>query len=237
MRLDDTPQGQPVQPLARGVSLRERIYLDLRSRLQNGLIAESDRLVDVEIARSYGVSRMPAREALMQLVSEGFLVGTSRGFTLPRLAPRDIRNIYEVRLLVEPYAAGCVATIATDAGMKLVEAAMDELERTFELDEAVAFMQAHQAFRFSWLDMLDNDRLAEAIARFAHHVQFVRMITLRDRGARAIALRLARELASALHDRDAARASAAVRDNLNAAQQSFLSAIAHEGETAREKTS
>lgn len=228
MRLDQARQEFPARPLERGASLRERIYLDLRDRLQKGQIADSDRLVDVEIARHYGVSRMPAREALMQLVSEGFLIGTSRGFTLPRLAPRDIRNIYEVRLLVEPYAAGCVAACATEAGLRTTAEALGELEKTLVLDDAVAFMQAHQAFRYSWLDMLENERLAEAITRFAHHVQYVRIITLRDRVSRAIAMGLATELTAALRSRDSTRATAAVRENLIAAQQSFLDAIAHD---------
>ena len=235
MRLDQTHSEPTALPLERGVSLRERIYLDLRDRLQKGQIADSDRLVDVEIARSYGVSRMPAREALMQLVSEGFLTGTSRGFTLPRLAPRDIRNIYEVRLLVEPYAAGCVATNASEAGLKATGEALQQLEQTLGLDDAVAFMQAHQAFRYSWLDMLENERLAEAITRFAHHVQYVRIITLRDRPSRAIAMRLATELTAGLRSRDAMRAISAVRDNLIAAQQSFLDAIALDAFEAKEE--
>lgn len=234
MRRESASEQEPVRPLSRGVSLRERIYLDLRNRLQNGLIEDSDRLVDVDIARTYGVSRMPAREALMQLVSEGFLTGTSRGFTLPRLGPRDIRNIYEVRLLVEPHAAGCVARNSTAEGMDRTESALAELELAFGEDEPVAFMQAHQTFRYSWLDMLQNDRLAEAIARFAHHVQYVRIITLRDRGSREIALRLASELFAALRVRDAARATEAVRENLTAAQQSFLDAIAQEGGKSKE---
>ena len=83
--------------------------------------------------------------------------------------------------------------------------------------------------------MLENERLAEAITRFAHHVQYVRIITLRDRSSRAIAMRLANELTAALRSRDAMRATSAVRENLIAAQQSFLDATAHDAVEAKEE--
>ncbi len=40
---------------------------------------------------------MPAREALLRLANEGYLVGTTRGFVTPRLGLDDIREIFEVR--------------------------------------------------------------------------------------------------------------------------------------------
>ena len=86
-------------------SKRARIYADLRRRLQRSEVGPDDRLVDVEIATAYGTSRMPAREALLQLVNEGYLVGTTRGFVVPTLTLQDIRNVFEVRKLLEPRAA------------------------------------------------------------------------------------------------------------------------------------
>src|SRR5215217_8154470 len=68
----------------RSDSLRQQIYLDLRGKLQRGEIGPEERLIDVAIAEAMGVSRMPVREALLQLMNEGYLVGTTRGFALPK---------------------------------------------------------------------------------------------------------------------------------------------------------
>ena len=57
--------------LSKQDSLSERIYLDLRGRLQRCEIEPDGRLVDLEIANSYGTSRMPAREALLRLANAG----------------------------------------------------------------------------------------------------------------------------------------------------------------------
>ncbi|WP_353038913.1 GntR family transcriptional regulator [Mesorhizobium sp. M1300] len=55
-------------------------------------MAPGQKLVDVDIAARLGISRMPVRDALMQLVHEGYLVGTTRGFTLPTLTANGCRR-------------------------------------------------------------------------------------------------------------------------------------------------
>ena len=63
--------------VAAGSSRRSNLstlaYEALRERVRRGLISPDDRLVDTEIANQLAVSRMPVREALLQLVAEGVL--------------------------------------------------------------------------------------------------------------------------------------------------------------------
>src|SRR5689334_22856113 len=85
-----------VSSLPRAENLSERIYTDLRARLQRCAVQTDERLVDLELAAAYGTSRMPAREALLRLVAEGYLTGTTRGFAVPTLSLQDIRDIFGV---------------------------------------------------------------------------------------------------------------------------------------------
>ncbi|TKB33417.1 MAG: GntR family transcriptional regulator, partial [Mesorhizobium sp.] len=86
-------------------NLRAQVYQQIRLTIQHGELAPGQKLVDVDIAAQLGISRMPVRDALMQLVHEGYLVGTTRGFTLPTLTATDVADIFEVRRLLEPRAA------------------------------------------------------------------------------------------------------------------------------------
>lgn len=70
------------------------IHDALRLRLLRGEVGPDMRLVDHAIAEEMGVSRMPVREALMQLVSEGYLESTSRGFALPNLKQSGIAEVF-----------------------------------------------------------------------------------------------------------------------------------------------
>ena len=99
-------------------SHRTRIHDALRSRLLQGEIAPDMRLVDHAIAAEMGVSRMPVREALMQLVSEGYLESTSRGFALPNLTPDRIAEVFVLRRLLEPHAVAGVARDRTEADLE-----------------------------------------------------------------------------------------------------------------------
>src|ERR1700744_2293874 len=95
--------------MLRGDSLRVRVYKEVLEKLQRGEIGTEDRLVDVALAATLGVSRMPVREALMQLTHEGYLVGTSRGFMVATLTAGEVADIFEVRRLLEPRAAANAA--------------------------------------------------------------------------------------------------------------------------------
>ena len=98
-------------------SHRARIHDVLRSRLLLGEIGPDTRLVDHAIAAEMGVSRMPVREALMQLVSECYLESTSRGFALPNLAPDRIAEVFVLRRLLEPHAVAGVARDRSEADL------------------------------------------------------------------------------------------------------------------------
>ncbi len=166
--------------IGRSESLRSQIYQDIRAQIHRGEFGREDRLVDTEIAGRLGVSRMPVREALMRLMHEGYLVGTTRGFMLPRLTPADIANIFEVRRLLEPRAAAHAARDLDADGRREIAAAAREARAAAEAGDADRLYQANVAFRAAWLGAVSNDRLASAIARFADHVQVVRQRTLGD---------------------------------------------------------
>ena len=50
-----------VTPLSRHGNLSDRIYVELRQRLQRAVLGPDERLLDLEVAAAYGTSRMPAR--------------------------------------------------------------------------------------------------------------------------------------------------------------------------------
>jgi len=183
-------------------SARERIYLELRARLQRCQYSSSDRLVDTDVAASFGTSRMPAREALLQLVNEGYLGGTSRGFAIPKLTAADMRDTFEVRRLIEPRAAANAArdldAIAAAALTRAADAACLALAEQHTEGLILAMID----FRSAWLGAVRNARMASTIARFADQVQTVRLATLRDLDTQAVATRGLLDIHAAFLRRD-----------------------------------
>jgi DNA-binding GntR family transcriptional regulator len=177
---------EPTRRVTRRGNLSDQIYDDLRERLQRGEFSHQSRLVDVEVAASYGTSRMPAREALLRLVNEGFLTGTTRGFVTPQLTLEDIRDIFEVRRLIEPRAAANAARDLTPEAQQRMAEALKVARSASRDDNVERLIESNMAFRKAWLDCVKNRRLANTIARFVDHVQAVRLGTLRDATTRKI---------------------------------------------------
>ncbi|MFO1148722.1 MAG: GntR family transcriptional regulator [Alsobacter sp.] len=211
--------GEAPTRLAKPDSLSERIYGDLRQRLQRCEIGPEDRLVDTEIAAAYGTSRMPVREALLRLANEGYLAGSTRGFVLPRLTGEDIRDIFEVRRLLEPQAAGNAARDLDEAGRRELTSALDEARAA--ADDPDRLILANIRFRAAWLAAVRNTRLAETIARFVDHVQAVRLGTLADAGTRRIVIAGLEGLHDAFMRRDAKAATTRMASFMREAERAY----------------
>lgn len=183
---------------------RTRVHDALRLRLLRGEVGPDVRLVDHAIAEEMGVSRMPVREALMQLVSEGYLESTSRGFALPNLSPERIAEVFVLRRLLEPHAVACVARDRSDGDLGAMRAGLAVAEAAADV---AAFHRGSEAFRNAWLGAVRNGELRNAIQRYSGQVQSVRFATLPDPDARRTIIAGLRALLHAFEVQDGPRAS------------------------------
>jgi DNA-binding GntR family transcriptional regulator len=220
--LDRKTTAKPPIKLAKPMSLREQIYENLRDRIRAGELSFEDRLVDVDIADQFGVSRMPVREALMQLVHDGMIESTTRGFVLRRFSDQEVKEIFEIRRLLEPAAAAGAARNMTDEVLATLEEALAECERTHESGEAAVFIRANARFRGAWLAQVPNGQLADAILRYMDHAQVVRLETLPIPAVRADVIGRMREIFNAFRERDAEKAARLIEKHVDAALAFFL---------------
>lgn len=212
------------------VNHRQRIHDVIRSRILRGEIGPDDRLVDTAIASDMGVSRMPVREALMQLVSEGYLEGTTRGFALPRLGPERILEIFVLRRLLEPHAAGSAAQALDDSGLSRLHQAVAESAATLDSGDFEAFFRASESFRNTWLMAVPNAALRAVILRYSGQVQAVRLATMRTAQAHRTIVSGQRDLLDAFARRDALAASDRILRFVIEAEASYLGTLPPQGQ-------
>jgi DNA-binding GntR family transcriptional regulator len=207
--------------IAKSKNLREKIYDMYRERIATGQIAHEDRMVDVEIAAQLNISRMPVREALMQLVNEGMLESTSRGFVLRRFSDDEIEDIFEIRKLLEPVAAANAASNMTTAALQRMERALEDCRRAGRNGEFSRFISSNAEFRGVWLEQVTNRQLAASIKNHVDHVQAVRLATLKRKEIRKDVLDKMQQLYLAFRALDASKASAVIESALAAALSAF----------------
>jgi len=95
----------------------------LRSAILAGDFAPGEHFRQSELAERYGVSRIPLRDALSRLAGDGLIeFDQHRKARVVQLDVDDIREIYAVRLALEPMAAHDAVSRADDAsGQRLVQ--------------------------------------------------------------------------------------------------------------------
>jgi DNA-binding GntR family transcriptional regulator len=124
----DLPAPEAVAP--RPIRLPERhlladdVYETVKAMLMDHAIAPKARLSIDGLARQLQVSQTPIREALARLESEGLVTKEPmRGYSATSLLDRrSLEDLYELRLLLEPWAAGRANRLLTDDGVARLEA-------------------------------------------------------------------------------------------------------------------
>jgi DNA-binding GntR family transcriptional regulator len=99
------------------------IASELRTDLVEGTLRPGAELSQVELAKRFGVSRIPVRDALQILAGEGLVdIHPVRGARAIELSPKEIREIYDLRVLLE---CDCLRHAANT----LTAADLDDIER------------------------------------------------------------------------------------------------------------
>jgi DNA-binding GntR family transcriptional regulator len=90
-------------------SLKDQSTELLRSYIISGRIPPGTKLAERELAELLGVSRMPARDALMDLEREGLVVSRPNGRYVIELHAKAIEQLFEIRLVLERLAVSAAA--------------------------------------------------------------------------------------------------------------------------------
>jgi DNA-binding GntR family transcriptional regulator len=110
-----------LRPLTGPASRTDLVAESVRDAILSGELGPGETLVERRLSELLGVSKTPVREALIGLAHTGLVtVAPNRGITVRRLTVEDLQQVYEVRMLLEPWAVQ--ATARTAAGEAAVEA-------------------------------------------------------------------------------------------------------------------
>ena len=164
-----------MKPLITNLSLREQIVEYLRNEVLCGRLAEGDHLNESELAKRFGVSRTPVREALQQLTHEGLLDG-KRNLGV-KVAQRPLDSIRElvvpIRRSVETFALRSYFATITEEDFARWSAILEKMRTACLADDFHSIAEQDIAFHRAIVrraGQKDLDALWSAIvARIRHH--------------------------------------------------------------------
>jgi DNA-binding GntR family transcriptional regulator len=137
-------------------------YEQLTSLIRHGEFSGGEALRAARLAELIGQSRTPIREALSRLAAEGIVeLLPNRGARLAALSADDIREIFMMRSLVEPCAAGLAAQRASEEDLRKMNSTLDALESLGDdADvESESFSKLNLMFHEAVIDAARSDML------------------------------------------------------------------------------
>ncbi|MBP3692257.1 MAG: GntR family transcriptional regulator [Clostridia bacterium] len=107
---------------AEGYNLTTKVFNDVRQSIVSGEYPLGMALTEAYIAKKLNVSRTPVREAFRQLEAERLIeITPNKGAVVQGVTDGDVKDIYEIRSLIEGLAAERAALNATDEQIKALE--------------------------------------------------------------------------------------------------------------------
>jgi DNA-binding GntR family transcriptional regulator len=108
----------------------ERAYRAIKEKIINLEMPPGSSIVLADLAEELGLGRPPVREALKQLQAENLVVVLQRrGMSVAEIALTDLRQLYEVRVLLEPACARLAAARMSAAQIAELNRLVDDLQR------------------------------------------------------------------------------------------------------------
>lgn len=211
--------------LRRPQRLGDEVYNVIYAQLMSLKIPPGGRIAVDNLVRELGVSQTPIREAMSRLEAQGLvnkthLIGYSAA---PQLDKPKLQQHYEIRLLLEPFAAARAAELMSDEAVAELEAIDAEMRSIRHEDSRLAYGEFAQSDgRFHDLIALSsgNALVHETLARLHIHVHLFRLYF--HARATSDANNEHAFIIAAIKNRDPVAAESAMRDHIERSRMRFM---------------
>jgi DNA-binding GntR family transcriptional regulator len=205
-----------------GSSLSEDVYWQLRREIVRGELRPNQPLAEIDMAERLNVSRTPVRESMQRLAADGLVVSRRRRWLVYEHSKQEIKEIYEVRLALEGYAARL-------ASQRISDAQVEELARLRESASAdgqlTVRVEHNEVFHNQLVAIAGNERLTSMLAHnrnFAFNRQVASLYTPADL---AVSGSQHTRLVEAVLARDGDAAERAAREHIQSALEIIIARL------------
>lgn len=193
-------------------SFRDQAAEVIRARIVSGQFAPGEIYSAKTIAEQLGVSATPIREAMLDLANAGLVEPIrNRGFRILTMEDKDLDEVRELRLLLEPPAMTMVVERATDAELEALTPAVEAIEAAARARDVASFLISDKRFHSALLELADNERLARLVDQLRDQTRLLGLEPLAGEGKLFDSAHEHRELLDLLRARKGAAAAELMR--------------------------
>ena len=209
--------------------LGQRVAKRIKDDIFRGRLLPREPLVEAELAGAYGVSKTPVREALSSLARGGLVdLDPFRGARVRNFTADDVREVYEMRALLEPFALEKAVPRMDENDRELLRSLLEDADAAADRVDLYGLSALNRKFHGALIARCDNKRIIETIDQVQDQL---RAIALRSWMLKPTYLREAeqhRGVAKAVESRDAHRAADLLRMHIVGFGEQFVRTLEHQ---------
>lgn len=195
------------QNLITRTSLSEQVYNHIKKMILSEELKLGEKVPEAKIAKIFGVSRTPIREALRKLEKSGLVNITPHSFAkVVKISEKDTQEIYEVRLFLEILTVSLLSKKATQQDYEeLLEIALD-CERYANIKDVANVFLKDSEFHLEIAERSGNDYLYKLLKNMDVKIQLIRTIKCTSKDKVSKDIKLHKPLIEAIYEQDQTKA-------------------------------
>jgi DNA-binding GntR family transcriptional regulator len=140
--------------------LPDKTYTKLKNMIYRGRLRPGQRLLEVDLSRALSISRIPLRECLVRLESEGLVRRIPNSATFVEdFSPVDFLEMYSMRLVLEPLAARLAALQVNSALVRRLYQLCDQMTRDTKAKNWAKLDRTDYQFHYTIVRASEHQRL------------------------------------------------------------------------------
>ena len=152
--------------LIQPISKKDQVVSAIKQAILSGAIEPGDQIVESRIAQQLGSGIPLVREALIELEHHGFVQKTPyKGTTVTKLGPKEIQEIFQLRVELEALAIGWAKDNVTPPDIKELQNLINKMEASAAALDLGQFYESDLDFHRKLWDMSGNSYLANVLER------------------------------------------------------------------------
>lgn len=198
------------------VSASRRVYLALRQRIIDMAMVPGERVVELDIAAEFGVSRTPVHEAVQRLAEEGLIEIMQRvGTFVARIPINELEEAMLIRTALEVALVEKASRNIDAAGIERLRGILAEQRHAAKLRDADGFHRGDEAFHAALAEIAGCPGVWRTIQQAKTQVDRFRRLTLPIEGRMKGVVEEHEQVVDELVAGRAEQACAAMREHLD----------------------
>jgi DNA-binding GntR family transcriptional regulator len=178
--------GDQQEMRVRRETLGAQVYRLLRDRILRGEIAGGSRLIQGPLSEEIGTSRIPVRDALKRLESDGLVMCDETGrYSVVQFSTEDAEEVYAIRRQLEPFAVELAAKAMTPEAMGEIKSLFNELSKAARRRQLEKYIGINTSFHMAIYEASGMVRLVRIIRGLYNGVPSLTPIVLEGRIVRS----------------------------------------------------